>query len=77
MHTDGIGKGKKSVPKFEVNFVVRDKSGKPTSQRKTFASNSAQDMSAFFNKHTVKNKGKGKGKRGKRGTKPSSGGNSS
>jgi len=77
MHTDGIGKGKKSVPKFEVNFVERDKSGKPTSQRKTFASNSAQDMSAFFHKHTVKNKGKGKGKRGKRGTKPSSGGNSS
>ena len=63
MHTDGIGKGKKGVPKFEVNFVVRDKSGKPTSRRKTFASNSAQDMSAFFNKHPVKNRGKGKGKK--------------
>lgn len=68
---DGKGKGKE-VPKFEVNFIVRDKSGKPTSKRKTFASDSAKDMSAFFNKHTHITKGKGaKGKKGKR---PSSGG---
>jgi hypothetical protein len=72
MFTDGIGKNKKSSPKFEVNFVVRDKSGKPTSSRKTFASNSAEDMSAFFNKHTQKNKGKGQ--KGKKGRKPPSGG---
>jgi len=71
MFEGSIGKRKKSSPKFEVNFVVRDKSGKPTSKRKTFASNSAQDMSTFFNKHSGANKGKGK--RGKRGNKSSSG----
>ena len=69
---EDVGKGKEIVPKFEVNFVVRDKSGKPTSKRKTFASNSAQDMSAFFNKHA--SKGKGKGSRGRKGKKPPSGG---
>ena len=80
MFKDGIGKGKKNVPKFEVNLVIRDKAGNPTSKRKTFASNSAEDMSAYFNKHTQNNKGKGKGKgkgkKGKKGGKPSSGGNS-
>jgi len=75
MFKDGIGKGQKQDPKFEVNFVVRDKSGKPTAKRKTFASNSAQDMSAFFNKHTTSNKGKGSKR--KRGKKPNSGGTSS
>ena len=72
---EDVGKGKKSEPKFEVNFVVRDKSGKPTAKRKTFASNSAQDMSAFFNKHTAKGKGKGsKGSKGRKGKKPPTGG---
>ena len=77
MLNDGTGEGKKKSSKFEVNFIVRDKSGKPTAKRKTFASNSAEDMSAFFNKHAQKNKGKGrKGRKGKNGRKPSSGGNS-
>ena len=75
MFKDGIGKGKKIGPKFEVNFIVRDRSGKPTSKRKTFASNSAEDMSTFFNKHTGTKKGKGQ--KGKKGKKPSSGGSAS
>ena len=75
MFKDGIGKGKKKSPKFEVSFIVRDRSGKPTSKRKTFASNSAEDMSTFFNKYTGTNKGKGH--KGKKGKKPSSGGNTS
>ena len=75
MLNDETGEGKKKSSKFEVNFIVRDKSGKPTSKRKTFASNSAEDMSTFFNKHAQKNKGKGR--KGKKGRKPSSGGNSS
>ena len=75
MLNDEIGKGKNKSSKFEVSFIVRDKSGKPTTQRKTFASNSAEDMSAFFDKHTQTNKGKGR--KGKKGRKPSSGGKSS
>ena len=77
MLNDETGGDKKKSTKFEVNFIVRDKSGKATSKRKTFASNSAEDMSNFFNKHTQKNKNKGKGRKGKRGRKPSSGGSSS
>ena len=75
MLNDETGEGKKKSSKFEVNFIVRDKSGKPTSKPKTFASNSAEDLSTFFNKHAQKNKGKGR--KGKKGRKPSSGGNSS
>jgi len=75
MLNDETGGSKKKSTKFEVNFIVRDRSGKATPKRKTFASNSAEDMSNFFDKHTQKNKGKGR--KGKKGRKPSSGGNSS
>jgi|14BtaG_2_1085337.scaffolds.fasta_scaffold258259_1 hypothetical protein len=64
--------GGKESPKFEVNFVVRDKSGKAIGGRKKLSSDSAKDLSEFFNKHTHRRaKGKGKGR------KPSSGGNAS
>ena len=66
------GNGKEHTPKFEVNFVVRDKTGKAIGGRKKLSSDSAKDVSEFFNKHTHRRtRGKGKGR------KPSSGGNAS
>ena len=55
-------KGKKNdSPKIEVNFVLRDKNGKPTGKRKTFGSDNANDLAKFYNKHQAY---RAKGKRG-------------
>tara|TARA_R110002051_G_scaffold32786_4_gene73938 strand:- start:2611 stop:2817 length:207 start_codon:yes stop_codon:yes gene_type:complete len=64
------GEGEKESPKFEINFVVRDKTGKAIGGRKKLSSNSAKDLSEVFNKHTHR-RAKGKG------SKRSSGGNAS
>jgi len=67
LNKDGDGK---LSPKFEVNFVVRDKTGKAIGGRKKLSSDSAKDLSEGFNKHTHRRiRGKG--------NKRSSGGNAS
>lgn len=63
----------KPSPKIEINFVVRDKNGKPTGQRKSFAADEANEVASFYNRHQQKSKrrrgskgkGKGYGGRGK------------
>jgi len=60
---------KQISPKFQINFVVRDKSGNSTGKKKTFASNKAKDVAFFFNRHQSKktghsSKGSGGGKKG-------------
>ena len=46
------GEGEKESPKFEVNFVVRDKTGKAIGGRKKLSSNSAKDLSEGFKQAT-------------------------
>lgn len=48
-------------PKFEVNFVIRDKKGKPTGKRKSFASDDCKGMARFFNKYQGNKGRKGRG----------------
>jgi len=61
-------KPSKPSPKFEVSFIIKDKNGKPTSKRKTFASDDAQGMAKFFNKYQGGGKRKGKKGRGGKGS---------
>tara|TARA_R110002020_G_scaffold55309_1_gene153561 strand:+ start:34369 stop:34566 length:198 start_codon:yes stop_codon:yes gene_type:complete len=59
-------KNSEPSPKFEVSFVVRDKKGRPTGKRKSFASDDCQGMARFFNKYQGNKGGKGRGtKKGK------------
>ena len=62
-------KGKLS-PKFEINFVLRDKDGKSTGKTKTFSSEEGNELAKFYNRHQAYRakgrkggKGSGKGKR--------------
>ena len=56
----------KEAPKFEVNFILRDKNGKPTGKKKSFGSDDGDELAQFYNRHqSYRAKGKkGKGKRG-------------
>lgn len=55
----------KLSPKFEINFILRDKDGKPTGKTKTFSSEEGNELAKFYNRHQAY---KAKGRKGRKGT---------